>query len=471
MLYSNSWFFKNSFKGFAMDNMDQKDSLQAIHFNDIIDTQHLDFGSALSELPYEDSDGRFACASILNCAKKKIQQVSSLKNQTLVYVSFSGFEIVERQVGHLGAELLFVSIIDKLKGFLGTTAKLYNPMLGYGLIFVVPETSESRLKKNLIQIVSLLSAPQYINREVHSISARVGVFAVANQMISFKQAVRNARCALPFHDGHIAFYSNDIETHDQDRFFLQDKIEHAIDNNEFDLVYQCVHNIENGKIVGVEALLRWCDFLNDHIAPNEFMPIANRSARVKEINLCVIQKALSDYKSWIRKGLVSDSFKIWFNVSIHQLKMGFVSQLMNQLDAFGLDPKSFFIEIQESALINNVDSHLDDLLQLKSLGFGVSIDSFGSDLGCLKLITEGHCDYIKIDKKIVSDICSEKSKENFVRCLANIANHANVGVIAIGVESQSQGEALLNCGCKLAQGYFYSKPMKPEHVYFKVMGG
>jgi len=99
-----------------MNKIYTTDSLQTLRFNDIIDTQSFEFGSALTELPYEDSDGRFACASILNCTKKNIQDVSYLQNETLVYVSFSGFDQVEKLAGHLGAEHLFRAVINKLKG-------------------------------------------------------------------------------------------------------------------------------------------------------------------------------------------------------------------------------------------------------------------------------------------------------------------------------------------------------------------
>jgi EAL domain-containing protein (putative c-di-GMP-specific phosphodiesterase class I) len=381
-----------------------------------------------------------------------------------VYVSFSGFDQVEKLAGHLGAEHLFRAVINKLKCFLGTTAKLYSPIIGYGLVFVVSDIDEFRLKKKLIKIISLLSGPLHIYKEVYYISARVGVYKATDQVIAFKQAVRNARCALPREDGHIAFYSSHIEDHDQDRFFLQDKLEYAIDNNEFSLVYQGIHGVEDGKMIGVEALLRWSDLLDDDIAPQEFMPIANRSARVQEINSYVIQKALSDFKSWISSDFISEKFKVWFNVSVHQLRMGFVSQLMAHLDEFELDPKNFLVEIEESELINDIGLHVDDLLQVSSLGLGVAIDAFGCDLGCLKLITDGRCDFVKIDRGLVSGICSDKSKEILVSCLVDLAHKSGLGVIAVGVESRAHAQVLQKLGCTFAQGFLYSRPAVAEEI-------
>lgn len=449
------------FKGLTMDKVNKKASLQPLHFNDIIDTENLDMGSSFADLSYDDM---YARASILNCSNKSLNDISSFNNRSLIYVAFGGFENVERLVGHLDSELLFRKVIKIIKDFLGEKAKTYNTMIGHGLIFTLPQLNDYLLKKKLIHIVSFFSDPICLNKETHSISARIGVYKATEKVVSFKEALRNARFALPKDDGHISFYSNNVEDHNQIRLFLQDKLEYAIDNNEFNLLYQGVHNAQSGNLIGVEALLRWRDFLDDDINPQEFMPVANKSARIVEINLYVIRKTLSDFKSWLNKDIASDSFKVWINVSIHQLKMGFVSQLIRELEYFNLNPRNFLIEIQESSLINNFESCMDDLIRLSSLDIGLTIDSFGSDLGCLKLINDGYCQYIKIDREFVSDVNSDKLKENFVKCLVKLANNTNVGVIAVGVENQSQKDALFHCGCDLAQGYFYSKPVESEKI-------
>lgn len=241
-----------------MDKVNKKASLQPLHFNDIIDTENLDMGSSFADLSYDDM---YARASILNCSNKSLNDISSFNNRSLIYVAFGGFENVERLVGHLDSELLFRKVIKIIKDFLGEKAKTYNTMIGHGLIFTLPQLNDYLLKKKLIHIVSFFSDPICLNKETHSISARIGVYKATEKVVSFKEALRNARFALPKDDGHISFYSNNVEDHDQIRLFLQDKLEYAIDNNEFNLLYQGVHNAQSGNLIGVEALLRWRDFL------------------------------------------------------------------------------------------------------------------------------------------------------------------------------------------------------------------
>jgi diguanylate cyclase (GGDEF)-like protein len=238
---------------------------------------------------------------------------------------------------------------------------------------------------------------------------------------------------------------------------LEARLAGALDREEFLLHYQPKVNIATGKVVGLEALLRWRDSEEGLVPPSLFVPLLERSGAIVDVGEWVLLQAVRDIGGWSKGGLAD--IRVAVNVSPLQLRRrDFVERVLS-----GVAPAAGFkggidIEITESMLMQDLELSIAKLTQLREAGIGVAIDDFGTGYSSLRLLSRLPVDTLKIDRSFVQDITETSSAMTLVSTVVSLARAFGMRTVAEGVETQEQLQMLKQVGCDQAQGYLLARP-------------
>lgn len=252
------------------------------------------------------------------------------------------------------------------------------------------------------------------------------------------------------------------QTEVEQRIIIEKALEEAVDRGEFHLVYQPKVNKE-GKIDGMESLIRWNHPDLGFISPELFISIAEKSGDIISIGYYVLEECCRQIKKWTELGLRAR--RITVNVSPFQfLHSKFASRVEDIMKEYSINPLWLGIELTESGMMIDEEECISRLSQLKDLGLTVSIDDFGKGYSSLSRLGNYPLDTLKIDKSFVDGLPNSSTSICLVRSIIDLAHNLDYDVIAEGVETQEQVDFLLKNGCSRFQGYFYFKPLRPEEL-------
>ncbi|WP_016951471.1 bifunctional diguanylate cyclase/phosphodiesterase [Anabaena sp. PCC 7108] len=235
----------------------------------------------------------------------------------------------------------------------------------------------------------------------------------------------------------------------------------AIAQDEFKLCYQPIVCIKNGQILGFEALIRWQHPTLGLISPDKFIPLAEKSGLIIEIDAWVLQAACRQLRNWQRQfPNYFDSLTVSVNLSSQQLALpNLVAQVKHILQDAGLQSQNLVLEITETAMVENAVTAKQTLENLRKLGVRIYIDDFGTGYSSLSRLYELPLDVLKIDRSFVQKLDLSTGK-HVVRAIINLAHDLGIEVIAEGVETVEQILKLQLLGCTKGQGYFFAKPLE-----------
>ena len=248
---------------------------------------------------------------------------------------------------------------------------------------------------------------------------------------------------------------------------LETDLREALHRKELDLFYQPQVRSDTGRIVGMEALVRWRHPTRDVLAPEEFIPLAEETDLINIIGAWVIRTACVQLQSWIKAGM--PAMRMAVNISVRQLKTDFAATVAQVLMETGLPPQLLELEITESTLMENAEDNLQALHRLHSLGVRLTIDDFGTGYSSLAYLKRFPVDIIKIDQSFVRDIPQDMDDAAIVKSIIALAHSLRLEVVAEGVENQAQHDFLTENSCDLMQGYYFGKPMPAEQFIHFVM--
>jgi diguanylate cyclase (GGDEF)-like protein len=240
---------------------------------------------------------------------------------------------------------------------------------------------------------------------------------------------------------------------------VEQELRQALRDGQLRLHYQPIVDTHSGRLLGAEALARWQHPELGLIAPHEFIEVAERTGLVVELGAWALGEAARQLVRWANDGL-----ELWVavNVSARQLRGGVLARQYREAVAVsGCDPESLEIELTEHTLVENVDENLRILTELRDLGARIAIDDFGTGLSSLAYLKRLPIDKIKIDRSFVSDLPSDRSDSAIIAAAASMAGVLGLRVVAEGVETEVQRQAVSALGCDMAQGYLFSRPLDP----------
>ncbi len=260
--------------------------------------------------------------------------------------------------------------------------------------------------------------------------------------------------------GEYQFYSHEMNRVMIERLIIGQELQIAVREDQFYLTFQPQVDALNGKITGAEALIRWRHPEKGMISPEEFIPIAEDSGLINEIGDWIINRACIVTKQMIDENN-SRPFRMSINISAKQFEQGdaLIQKLNNAIQQSGLDHKHIEIEVTESILMKDLTKTIEILNNIRKTGVTVAVDDFGTGYSSLNYLRKLPIDVLKIDKSFTQEMQTHSTSAAIVSMIIQIAHLLKLRVIAEGVETNHQRNALLEEGCTHHQGYFYGKPM------------
>jgi len=256
----------------------------------------------------------------------------------------------------------------------------------------------------------------------------------------------------------LAFYDEKLRQQGIEDKDIENEMNSALENEEFEMYLQPKVSIANTEVVGAEALVRWIHPVKGIISPDRFIPLFEKNGFIVKMDHYIWEKAFSTIRKWLNEGYRPVPISV--NVSrIHLFNNNLVERFMNLAEKYQVPTNLIELELTETAFFDNSDEISDLVYALKKEGFTLSMDDFGSGYSSLNMLKDIPIDVIKIDRGFMNEVVATERGKTVILYTIAMAKKLNIDVIAEGVENFVQAQFLLEAGCETAQGFFYSKPL------------
>jgi EAL domain-containing protein (putative c-di-GMP-specific phosphodiesterase class I) len=253
-----------------------------------------------------------------------------------------------------------------------------------------------------------------------------------------------------------------MHTQAMKRLHLENDLRKALERQEFLVYYQPIIMLNNGQLVGFEALIRWQHPTRGLVAPGEFLTVAEETGLIVSIDNWMLHTACQQLAAW-QRAFSNTALKISVNLSARDfLGIHLLDEVEQALVKAGLNSSCLTLEITESMLLDNVEDTIKLVASLRERGVQISIDDFGTGYSSLSYLHRLPIDFLKIDHSFVSNMEVSDKNYKIVSTIVTLGNQLGLEVIAEGIETLQQIEQLQRLGCKFGQGYFLSRPLPPQ---------
>jgi diguanylate cyclase (GGDEF)-like protein/PAS domain S-box-containing protein len=427
---------------------------------------HLAHHDSLTGLPNRMlAHDRLACA--LDWAKRRELRVAVL------FIDIDNFKQINDSLGHGIGDALLCKIAENLRDSLraeDTVARLG----GDEFMVVLPEVRRSEEVAILAEkIVSMLNKPTAIAGTSLSMSASIGISLYPDDGIHSSELIRAADTAMYAAKAQgrrrYVFYTAEMTANAIRYMEMNQDLRRGLAMEELRLHYQPQMDVRSGRMVAVEALIRWQHPYRGLLGAAEIIPVAEESGSIVEIGDWVIQQACRQTRQWLDEGL--PPLRIAINVSIRQIyQQRLINTVREALARFSIPSHLLEVEITESTL-QSESVCLDTLQQLKDLGVSLAVDDFGTGYSCLSSLKTLPIHRIKIDRTFVRDIPRDENDLAIVEAIVAMAHRLKLQVLAEGVETAEQEQFLRRVGCDEVQGYLYARPLPSEEIALRLRAG
>jgi diguanylate cyclase (GGDEF)-like protein len=379
------------------------------------------------------------------------------------HLDLDQFKAVNDTFGHLAGDKLLKIVAGRLRGLVRDTDTIAR-MGGDEFVIVQGPIRDPAEATSLAQrIIALISEPYDIDGHQAIIGASIGIAVGPGDGLRPDRLLRNADLALYRAKGDgrgtFRFFEPAMDQQMQARRIMEQDLRKALAAGEFELYYQPVVNLASNEISGFEALIRWNHPEKGIVAPATFIPLAEEIGFIVPIGEWVIRQACTKAAQW------PGDLHVAVNISAVQFRSpGLMQVIVGALAASGLHPTRLEIEITESVLLQNKETTLELLHQLRALGVRIAMDDFGTGYSSLTYLQCFPFDKIKIDRSFVKDITENPGSLNIVRAVAALANGMGMTATAEGVETSEQLDKITSEGCTEMQGYLFSKPLPAAEI-------
>ncbi|HRY14813.1 MAG: EAL domain-containing protein [Candidatus Competibacteraceae bacterium] len=382
-------------------------------------------------------------------------------------VDLDHFKKVNDGLGHTAGDTLLRAVATRLLTPRGCgEGAIFR--LGSDEFFVVLENLRQEHQAALFarKILNVLAPCFEIDGHECFITASIGISLFPKDGENEEALLKNANIAMHRAKDNgrnmIQFYSQDMHIRALERLTLEQSLRHALERQELEVHYQPQMDLHNGRIIGVEALLRWRHAQRGLISPIEFVPLAEETGLIEIIGEWVLQTACEQARTWQREGF---PLRMAVNLSPRQfLRPGMVDMIRRVLRETGLEPRYLDLEITEGLFMKDVESCIATLHVLKQIGVHLSIDDFGTGYSSLSYLRRFPVDQLKIDKSFVSNDIASQGDMAIAKAVIAMAHSMQLKVIAEGVENPVQLAFLQQHQCDEIQGYYLSRPAPAQQI-------
>ncbi len=392
-------------------------------------------------------------------------------NVALLFLDLDGFKDINDSLGHSVGDLLLQEVAQRLKRWgreQDTVSRLGGDEFLVMLPHVVDVSDAAVAAERLMDVIDAVFVIQGHSLHVHC-SLGISIFPGHGEdgetliknadaaMYSAKQSGRNS----------FRFFTEDLNTQAMERLTLENGLRSALTREELFLMYQPQMDICTGRIIGLEALLRWQHPTLGLVPPDKFIRIAENSGLILPIGEWVLRTACSQARKWQEDGLPAVTVAV--NVSAIQFRQeDFCGLVRKVLQETGLPPQHLELELTESLLLANAELMLSVIQELKAMGVTLAIDDFGTGYSSFSYLRQFRVSKLKIDREFIRDVAVNPDDAAIASAIISMAKSLHLKVIAEGVEDEAQMSFLRTHQCDEIQGYYFSKPLAVDKVADKL---
>jgi diguanylate cyclase (GGDEF)-like protein/PAS domain S-box-containing protein len=385
----------------------------------------------------------------------------------ILFLDLDRFKDINDSLGHSFGDLLLQQVAQRLR----TLSRDEDTVARIGgdefLILLNSLQSVKDASASAERILLEMERDFVIQGQTFKVGCSIGISVFPEHGEDGETLIKNADAAMynAKESGRHAsrFFTEDMNAELVARLTTENNLRLALERDEFFLVYQPQMEMETGRIVGLEALLRWRQPELGLVMPYSFIPVAESCGLIVPIGEWVLRTACAQARKWRDAGL--DVQAVAVNVSAVQFRQeGFCAMVKAALSDTGLEPQCLELELTESSLFSNVDVHFSQFEQLKRMGVKLAIDDFGTGYSSLSYLRQFPVTRLKIDRSFIQDVAINPDDAAITTAIIDMAKALSLKVIAEGVETEAQMAFLRAHRCDQIQGYFFSKPLTVENL-------
>ncbi len=392
----------------------------------------------------------------------------------LLFLDIDHFKVINDSMGHAAGDELLNIVSQRLTSVLrktDTVARLGGDEFTIIIEALDQEKSVAAVAKN---ILTALEQPVEINQKNVHIGGSIGISLYPQDGDDFGTLLKNADIAMyrakELGRQTFQFYVHEMSLKAMQRLDLENQIRSALKNEEFVVYYQPKVDLVSGQCRGMEALVRWQHPQRGLLAPLEFIPLAEETGLIIELDEWVMANACQQFKKWQVAGYPVNQLSI--NISARHFKEGnLLSFCRKNIVRIELSPEFIEIELTESALMDNHDSAKKILDEIHEMGVHIALDDFGTGYASMAYLKEFPFDTVKLDRSFIKDLPDDKESAAIVNAMIQLAKALDLNVVAEGIETDMQKRFLREHDCMYGQGYLWSEPVCAEKFEQKILVG
>ncbi|MFP3977917.1 putative bifunctional diguanylate cyclase/phosphodiesterase [Marinobacter sp. KMM 10035] len=414
---------------------------------------------------YDQLTGLLSRDSFMELLKADLEE--SKRNNTLLSVIVCGiddFKSINDQCGFRTGDVTLQTVADRLISILGGSRFTIARLGGDQFVIVEKGLKDGFQAADTAEAI-LAGVNETIGLDGQSVSmtATLGIALYPSDAIQPDRLLQSAEQTMMLAKqkgrDHFQFYVASIDQEIRDRKQLEKDLSEALSLNQLHLVYQPQVNLETKRIIGAEALIRWDHPIRGLVPPDYFIPVAENNGSIVEIGQWVLEQACLQAKQWADKEL---PLRIAVNLSAVQLRQDrIVEDILDTLKRHDIPAGRLELEVTETSFMTNLADAVAKLHMLNRAGISIAVDDFGTGYSSLTYLKKMPVQHLKIDKQFIRDLLVNEEDTRITNTIIDLGRSLNLTVVAEGVETAEQEYYLTQRGCKLAQGYFFSRPLRP----------
>ena len=391
----------------------------------------------------------------------------------ILFINLDNFKLVNDTFGHSAGDKLLQQVTERLNEAIRDHDVVARQSGDEFIIMLKTEskhTTETGIDEDATivaqRILTAMQSPFRIGEHEVYISASIGISLFPQDAKSSEELIQLANTAMyrakQLGRNNYQFFSMELSQRQQHKILLATQLHKALDNKEFILYYQPVIDLSNGRMVGVEALIRWQQSSGKLISPDDFIPVAEDTGMILAIGEWVLREGCRQRRTWADKNIALD---IALNVSVKQMwNEDIVNTVLNIIRETGISEEMIELEITESAMVIDSERIEATIAKFKESKVKIALDDFGTGYSSLNRLKHLPFHKLKIDKSFVDDTPSDMDNVAIVSATIQMAKSLGLCSLAEGIETLEQYRYLKNIDCDFGQGYYFSKPVPAEEI-------